>query len=128
MASNSVITLYRRIKLCEITSGAIEELAPITHIAFGDGGVDANGDPIAPLGTATALNHEVIRYPIDSVTYPVETTARYVATIPSNDLAGVEISEAAIVDGDGKLCAIKNFYIKRKEVGTTFTFTFDDEF
>ena len=97
-------------------------------MAFGEGGVDGDGNPVAPLGTATALNDEVARYPIDSVTYPVPTTARYVAIIPSNDLPGVSISEAAIVDGDGELCAIKNFFIKRKDVGVTFTFTFDDEF
>lgn len=128
MADNSVITRYRRQKLCQITSGAINVLAPVTQIAFGSGGVDSAGNPIPPVETATALSTEVARYPIDDVTYPVNTTARYTCTIPADDLAGVSISEAALVDSDGQLCAIKTMYVKRKDEGVSFTFTFDDEF
>ena len=130
MASNenSVVTDYRREKLCKITSGEISTLAPVTHVAFGDGGVDGAGDPIPPDGSAVALTQELARYAIDGVTYPVPATARYTATIPANDLAGAEISEAALVDSDGELCAIKTMFVKRKDAGVTFTFTFDDEF
>ena len=128
MADNSVITLYRRQLLCEITSGARSDLAPITQIAFGDGGVDSGGDPIQPVNTATELNNEVARYDIDGVSYPVGTTARYTVTIEETALSGVEISEAGIVDSVGGLCAIKTFYVKRKDTGVSFTFTFDDEF
>jgi hypothetical protein len=128
MAENSVITKYRRQKLCQITSGAIDVLAPITQIAFGDGGVDSDGDPIAPVDTASSLGHELVRYNIDSVAYPVNTTARYTVTIPAADLDGAAISEAALVDLDGQLCAIKTMYVKRKDEGVTFSFTFDDEF
>lgn len=128
MAENSVITKYRREKLCLATSGGAGQIAPITHIAFGDGGVDANGNPIPPLDTAQALNHEVARYEIGEVVYPISTTARYTATIPENALAGAELSEAALVDSTGALCAIKTMYVKRKDSGVTFTFTFDDEF
>ena len=62
--------------------------------------------------------------------YPLDppTTARYTVTIPAADLPGVAISEAALADSDGFLCAIKTFYVKRKDAGITFTFTFDDEF
>jgi hypothetical protein len=129
---NSIITIYRRQNLCLITSGAISSIPPVTAVAFGDGGVDGNGDPIPPSISASALNNELARYPIDSVAYPLDpaprTTARYTATIPEADLAGASISEAALVDGDGQLCAIKSFFIKRKDAGVSFTFTFDDEF
>jgi len=128
MANTSVITRARRIKLCRLTSGAISTITPITHIAFGDGGVNNSGNPIPPLETQTALKHEIARYPIDGVDYPVETTARYTVTIPKDDLASEKISEAALVDSAGTLCAIKTMYVKQKDEGVSFSFTFDDEF
>jgi hypothetical protein len=127
---NSVITLYRRELLTQATSGGVTTpIPPVTQIAFGDGGVDTNGDPIPPSGTATTLAHEVQRYNIDAPpTYPVTTTARYVVTIPDNDLIGTSINEAALVDQTGALCAIKTMYSKKKDSGVSFEFTFDDEF
>jgi hypothetical protein len=127
---NSVITLYRREVLTQATSGGINTpIPPITQIAFGDGGVDGGGDPVPPSGVATALTHEVARYNIDAPpTYPVTTTARYVVTIPANDLIGATINEAALVDQTGALCAIKTMFSKGKDSGVVFTFTFDDEF
>lgn len=128
MAENSTITIARRIKICRASSGAISTLAPITHIAFGDGGVDSNGKPIPPQETQTALKHEIARYQVDGIEYPVETTARYSATIPKEDLVDKFISEAALVDGNGDVVAIKTMYAKQKDEGTAFTFKFDDEF
>lgn len=124
----TVITDHRRELLCKITSGTISTLPPVSHIAFGDGGVGEDGQPLEPLGTQEALGHEAARYPIDKVEYPVPTTARYTVTIPAADLPGVNISEAALVDADGKLCAIRNMLPKGKDEGVSFIFTFDDEF
>jgi len=126
----SVVTLHRRIQLCKATSGGISAISPITHVAFGDGGTDGDGKPIMPLETATALNNEIARYPINSVSYPIEppTTARYTVSIPENDMAGAKITEAALVDSDGFLHAIKTFYVKQKDAEVVFTFVFDDEF
>lgn len=128
MSETSIITKARRVSLCKVTSGAISAVSPISKIAFGDGGVDASGNPIAPIDTQTALKHEIARYPIDSVEYPLETTARYNVTIPKEALVGQKISEAALVDEAGTLCAIKTMYVKQKDEGVSFTFTFDDEF
>lgn len=126
--TTSVITKTRREYLCKITSGAITTVPPIKHIAFGTGGVDSSGDPLVPSDTQTILNNEVKRYPINTVEYPTSTTARYTVIIPKKDMVGVKISEAGLVDANGKLNAIKNMYIKQKDEGVTFTFTFDDEF
>ena len=82
MNENSVITRTRRIKFCQASSDATKPLPIITHIAFGSGGVNLSGEPIAPSEAQTALNTEIARYPVDSVTYPEETTARYAVTIP----------------------------------------------
>ena len=127
-SENSVITLKRRVKLCKASSGAITALPPITKIAFGSGGVDGNGDPIAPTQTQEALNQPLREYAVGSVTYPEDTTARYTVTIPADDLTGASISEAALVDSEGDLAAIKTMYAKRKDAGVAFTFEFDDEF
>lgn len=127
-SENSVITRKRRIKLCQASSSADKPLAPITMIAFGSGGVDEEGEPVAPLETQEALKQEIKRYNVDSVTYPEETTARYTVTIPADELTGQAISEAALVDSDGDLAAIKTMYPKRKDAGVAFTFEFDDEF
>lgn len=128
MAETGVITNVRRENLCKITSGAISRLPKVTHIAFGDGGVDGSGNPLSPPKTQTALRHEIARYPINSVTYPASTTARYTVIIPKTDLAGTKISEAALVNSEGTLDAIKNMYVKQKDEGVSFEFTFDDEF
>lgn len=128
MSNTSVITTYRRKSLCQITSGAVATIPKITHIVFGNGGTDSKGEPIAPVESDTALKNQTARYSIDGVSYPVGTTARYVVTIPLNDMAGEIINEAALVDEAGKLCAIKTMYDKRKDDGVIFTFTFDDEF
>ena len=113
MNDNSVITRTRRIKFCQASSDATKPLPVITHIAFGSGGVNLSGEPIAPSETQTALNTEIARYPVDSVTYPEETTARYAVTIPKDDLAGEIINEAALVDSDGDVAAIKTMYSKQ---------------
>lgn len=127
-STNSVITKARRINLAEITSGAVETIPPVTHIAFGDGGVDENGQVLEPTEGQQALNHEVARYEIGGVTNPVDTTNRYTVTIPETDLVGVSISEMALVDADGVLAAVKNFLPKGKDDAVRFTFEFDDEF
>lgn len=128
-ANHTVITDYRRVLLCKITSGEISTLPPVSHIAFGDGGVGEDGQPMDPLGSQTALNHEVGRYPLDGTPeYPVPTTARYTVTIPKPDLPGVNISEAALLDAEGGVCAIRNMLPKGKDGDVEFIFTFDDEF
>lgn len=125
---NTAVTNVRRVKLCQVTSGASSAIPAVSHIAFGDQGVDSTGAVIQPLPSQTALKHEVARYPVDPVTYPISTTARYTVTIPADDLPGIALSEAALVDAAGDLCAIRNMLPKGKDAGVAFTFTFDDEF
>ena len=98
MNENSVITKTRRRKLCMAASDPEKPLAVITHVAFGSGGVNVSGEPIVPTETQTALNSELARYEVESVTYPDETTARYTVTIPKDSLVGKEINEAALVE------------------------------
>lgn len=125
---HSTVTRRRRVKLCQASSDAAKPLAPITHIAFGSGGAGEDGEPLDPLETQEALAEEIARYPVGTVAYPVDTTARYSVTIPADALVGRTISEAALIDSDGDVAAVKNMYPKRKDPGVAFTFEFDDEF
>ena len=125
---NSIITKIRRVKTCKASRGAIETLPPVTHIVFGDGGVGEDGEPIPPTEEQTSLNHQIAKYAIGSVSNPVETTNRYSVTIPETELTGESISEAALMDSEGDLVAIKTMYAKKKDAGAAFTFVFDDEF
>lgn len=127
-SKNSTITLARRINLAKITRGAAEAIPKITHIAFGDGGIGEDGQPLAPQETQQALHNEVKRYEIDSVATPVDTTNRYTVTIPETDLVGKNLSEMALIDADGVFAAVKNFLPKGKDEDVRFTFEFDDEF
>ena len=132
MLENTIITIHRRQQMALITSGLIDSISPIAMIAFGGGGTDDQGEPLYPSAVATGLNSEIARYPVSPVTFPLDpeprTTARYSATIPADDLAGALISEAGLVDADGVFCAIQTMFVKRKDRGVEFTFTFDDEF
>lgn len=125
---NSVITIYRRMKLAQITSGAISSLPKITYIAFGSGGVGSSGEVLVPSETQERLKQEFCRYPIEKVSYPVNTTARYTVTVPESEQAGRSFSEMGLLDASGKLCAIKNMLAKQKDDDVIFTFEFDDEF
>lgn len=124
----SIVTLYRRKMLTQITSGAISTLPKITHLAFGSGGLDGEGKPLTPSETQTKLNSEFCRYLIDNVTYPIETTARYSVTIPKGEQEGKMFNEIGLIDEKGKLCAVKTMYTKQKDGDVKFTFEFDDEF
>ena len=128
MIDNSTVTIYRREKLAQITSGAVDSIPPVKFMAFGNGGTTDLGIPIIPHESETALKNEIARYPVAPVEFPVSTTAKYSATIPPLDLAGATINEAALVDAEGNLCNIQAMYDKRKEGGVSFTFVFHDEF
>lgn len=129
--TNSVITLHRRVQLCLATSGAISTLAPITHVAFGTGGVDTAGNPIMPNEGQNDVNNRVGIYPV-SVSYPLDpaprTTAQYIATIPAPDLVSAQINEAALIDSEGNAHAIVAFYSKGKDPGVSMRFSFNDIF
>lgn len=127
-STTSVITTARRINLAKITRGAVDTIPKITHIAFGDGGVDEERKPIQPDESWQELRHEVARYEIDGVTNPEETTNRYTVTIPETELNGVNISEMALIDADGVFAGVKTFLPKGKDEDVRFVFEFDDEF
>lgn len=128
MAKKSVITLYRRIKLAQITSGAVSGIPKITHMAFGCGGVDKDGNPVMPSENQTELNNEICRVPVEKVEYPVPSAVKYTAVLPEGQYTGEKFNEFALVDEEGNLCAVENTYTKQKDEDLAMTWEIEDRF
>ena len=124
---NVVITKAARIKLLQARAGDIV-LPKIVKMAFGDGGVDADGTVIPPSENQTALTSEFFRKNISGHTYPEETKCRYECELDFNDCVGKEISEIALIDEDGDAVGIKTFTRKGKDDDVKQTYWLDDIF
>lgn len=90
-------------------------LPPIAYMAFGDGGHNADLTPKAPSAAATALTHEVLRKPLASISQEDLFSVTGKGVIEAAELAGVRISEAALLDANGQLVGLKTFAPKLKE-------------
>lgn len=122
-----VTTDVARKKLVRARAGEIV-LPPIVQMAFGRGGVDSDDSVLEPSSTQTSLNDEIIRKPIESFSFPVETTCRYVCRLLRGELGGEAISEVGLVDQEGDVVAIKTFSKKGKDSDMEMVFEIDDEF
>jgi phage-related tail fiber protein len=113
MAEAITLNSYRQRIAAAMTGGA--PLSPVAFMAFGDGGHNPDGTPKPPLNTATALYHEVLRKPLASIVQedPFSVTGK--GTVETNELIGVAVSEAALIDTNGELIGIKTFAPKFKE-------------
>lgn len=126
-SQNVVITKAARQKLVHARAGAIE-LPKIVGMAFGNGGVDADGNIIAPKEGQDVLANELYRKPVDGYSFPDDTICRYECTLTERELAGEEISEIGLYDEDGDIIAIKAFKRKGKDNDIAQTYILDDIF
>ncbi|WOC33489.1 MULTISPECIES: hypothetical protein [Caproicibacterium] len=126
----NTITQYRRKLLAQITSGTITAIPKVKYIAVGTGGLNSDGTPKVPPASQTDLENELKRFDVGTPTFPVDTTARYTVDIHETDadIDGQYLSEFALVDEAGKLCAIRNTMKKGKSAGEQLTITMDDVF
>jgi len=84
----------------------IETAAPLS-IAFGDGGVDANGNPLLPLDTLTAVRNEVAR---DSNLFLQSVTVNeVVGEVSFAGVGGVSINEVGLLGTGDHLIAYASF-------------------
>ncbi len=125
--ADAVVTLAARKKMVMARAGAIE-LPPITGMAFGTGGVDESGVPIAPSGEAEGLRHEVFRKEVDRYLFTDDTTCRYLCTLVVGECDNEDINELGLYDAEGDLVAIKTFMSKGKDSDLEMTFQVDDIF
>lgn len=122
--ATAVATIIAKKKMLLARAGKAA-LAPITHIAFGSGGVQ-EGKVIEPSAEQQQLNEEIYRKNIDKIVIISDTQVRYCCTLNEDELADCDISEIALVDSEGDLLAIKNFRAKGKDSDFSMTFKIDD--
>ena len=127
MAENVIITKKARENMVKARAGALA-LPKITGMAFGDGGVDADGSVITPQEDQAALANELLRKEINGFEFIEDTTCRYTCTLTEPELAGEDISEIGMYDENGDIVCIKNFKAKGKDGDMEMTFTLDDVF
>lgn len=125
--ADAVVTLGARKKMVKARAGVIT-LPAIVGMAFGDGGVDESGIPIAPSSSDTELKHEIYRKEIDNYSFISDTTCRYFCTLLMSECADANINELALYDSEGDIVAIKTFKSKGKDSDLEMTFRVDDIF
>ena len=113
MSEATVVNGFRNRIAVHLDNGTA--LLPIGYMAFGDGGHNEDLTPNTPAQSATALNHEVLRKPIGSITHPDDYSVTGTCTINRDELVGVQLSEAGLLDTAGNLIALKFFAPKVKE-------------
>lgn len=124
---NMIITKKAREKLVKARAGVIV-LPQIIGMAFGNGGVDDNGNVVPPAETQSQLTNELLRKEIDGYSFPDDTTCRYECTLSESELAGEEISEVGLYDVEGDIVCIKTFMRKGKDSDVEQTYTLADMF
>lgn len=131
----SVTTIKAREKFAKAHAEG-KAVPKITHVGWGTGGVDSNGNVIAPSPSQTKVAGEFIKKPIDSVSYPNAsngdyTVVRFVATLSPTDsnALGKAVSSVGLYDQEGDLIAIKNFGSKLiDEDSTDIEIVWDETF
>ena len=128
MAASAVLLDSFRKRLAAHMAGK-GTLAPLGMMAFGDGGHNPDDlTAMPPSSSQTALNHEVMRKPLTSITQETEFSVTGRGTIESNEMQGVHLSEAALLDTEGNLIAIKNFAPKVKELDERYQVAIEARF
>ena len=124
----SIKTNKGREKMAKAHAGT-KTLPAIAFLAVGSGGVDGNQAPKALTGSETVLFNEVKRK-APAQAFPTPYTSRYSIRIDAqaDDLVGININEAALIDAEGDIVAYKTFTNKGLEVGTVIDFDYDAEF
>lgn len=85
----------------------------ITHVGWGDGGVDVDGNLVLPADTVSEVPGEFIRKPIDTATHD-GLTATFLLTLLGTDTnaVGKALSSCGLYDEDGDLLAVACFSVK----------------
>ena len=114
MAAEAVVLTGFRKKIAAHLAGK-GTLKPIKYMAFGDGGHRPDGSVISPLESQTGLNNEVLRKELSFIKQEDELSVTGAGVIEKAECVGKALSEAALLDADGELVAVKNFAPKLKE-------------
>lgn len=114
MSQTIVLLDQYRHKLADrtLTGGVIPKP---THVAFGDGGHNANLTPKDVEPDRTALFSERLRKPLFLLAQDEPGTVTGTGVVEANELVGLAVSEVALIDQDGDLIGMKTYGPKVKE-------------
>ena len=107
-------------------AGMLPTLPKVKWVAFGDGGIDANGDVRTPYEDQESLNAEISRKEVQSKEVVSDTEIVYKVTLAAGELTGKKISEIALIDENGNVFTIKTFRPKVKDEDVSLTFSISD--
>lgn len=113
MAEAITVNAYRR-RLAKAMAGG-PPIAEVAYMAFGDGGHRPDLTAKAPSKDQESLNHEVLRKSLLEVSQEDLLSVTGRGLVGASELAGIAISEAALVDANGDIVGLKNFAPKVKE-------------
>lgn len=127
--NKGVITAVGRKKLCMAHAGDAA-LPKIAKMAWGNGGIDETGQPVATTGNEIGLYNQLLEKNIESHEYvnDGQTTCRYTATLEAGELDGEEISEMGLFDEEGDLIAYRTFMRKGKDADIPQVYNMDEVF
>ena len=121
----TVTTLYARQQMAKARAEG-GKLTKIIKMAFGNGGTNDKGEPIALQGNEQALKNELLQKDIDGFVFMEPAKVRYKCTLGESELAGETINELALVDEAGKFTAVRTMTDKQKDGDIEFVFEIDD--
>lgn len=128
MDNAGIITAVGRKKMCRAHAGD-GTLPAIVKMAWGNGGVNENGQPIDTTGNEIGLYSQLLEKDIESHVYNEDqTTCLYKATLEAGELDGEEISEMGLFDADGDLIVYRTFGRKWKDADIPQTYQMSEIF
>lgn len=109
-----------------LARAGMQTLPKVKWVAFGDGGIDTNGDVRTPYEDQESLNAEISRKEVQSKEVVSDTEIVYKVTLAAGELTGKKISEIALIDENGNVITIKTFRPKVKDEDVSLTFSISD--
>lgn len=109
-----------------LARAGMQSLPKVKWVAFGDGGIDANGDVRTPYEDQESLNSEISRKEVQNKEVVSDTEIVYKVTLAAGELTGKKISEIALIDEKGNIITIKTFRPKVKDEDVSLTFSISD--
>lgn len=122
MAEATVTNVFRR-RLAAYHATGNNAPGKVMYMDFGDGGHNPNGTAKEADPSQTELNNKRLRKALKSVVQEDLYSVTGTAQIATDELVGVSISEAGIVDANGILLGFRNFVPKVKAADEVFEIT-----
>lgn len=128
MTETKIITTTKTGRAKFATAHQTGSLPKITHLAFGNGGHDTAGNPIAVDDNRTTVpgQFSTLR-PVTSVTAS-GMTCTIIGRLNYADEVGQIVSSCGLIDSAGSLIAYKNFSPKSKDADSMFEIQWIEQF